>query len=63
MAIFYYVMCHNIKPSIIIIDDGNQYFKNNYYKNLHNATCQVSIDGWKLLMLAWHYGYSYSGVG
>jgi hypothetical protein len=30
--------------------------------NFHSATCWVLMDGWKLLMLACHYGYSCSGV-
>ncbi len=42
-------MCHNIGPSLIIImNDGDQYFKNKIIfmsKNLHNATYQILIDG------------------
>ncbi len=35
-------MCHNFKPSLIIImDDKDQYFKKNIMsKNIHNAICQ-----------------------
>jgi hypothetical protein len=43
-------MCHNLKPSlIIIIDDGDQYFKKIKSKNPHNATCQILMDGCKLV--------------
>ncbi len=64
MAIFYYATCHNLGPSLtIIIDDGNQYI---YIflkaKNLHNATCQILMDGWKLVISTWHYGYNCNGV-
>jgi len=41
-------MCHNIGPSTIIIDDGDQYFKKN--SNFHSTTCQILMDGWKLPM-------------
>jgi hypothetical protein len=58
----YCATCHNIEPSIIIIDDGDQYLKKNYSNFFHNATCQVWIDGWKLLTLAWHYGCSCNGI-
>jgi hypothetical protein len=58
-------MCHNFGPSlIVIIDNTYQYFKNNNFKikNPYNATCQILMDGWKLLMLALCCGYNYSGV-
>jgi hypothetical protein len=44
---FYYATCHNFEPSLIIVmDDGDQYFEKNIIsKNLHNATCQILIDG------------------
>jgi hypothetical protein len=50
----YCAMCHNLKSSLtIIIDDGDQYFKKKIMsKNLHNATCQILIDGWQL-MTSW----------
>jgi len=47
VAIFYCVMCHNLEPSLtIIMDNGDQYFKKKFMsKNVHNATCQILIDG------------------
>jgi hypothetical protein len=39
----YWAACHNIAPSIIIIDDGDQYFKKNL-SNFHCAMCQVLVD-------------------
>jgi len=43
MVIFYYVMCHNLKASLIIImNNKDQYFKQEIIfmsKNLHNAIC------------------------
>jgi len=49
-AIFYCATCHNLRPSLIIImNDGNQYFKKIIIfmlKNLHSAMCQILIDGW-----------------
>jgi len=42
-------MCHNFRQSLtIIMNDGDQYFKNNnnfMSKNLHSDTCQILIDG------------------
>jgi len=61
VAIFYLTTCHNIGPSTIIINNGDQYLKKNS-KNLHNAMCHVLMDRWKLLTSKWHYGYSCSGV-
>jgi hypothetical protein len=41
-------MCHNLEPSLIIImNDGDQYFKNEIIfmsKNLNNAMCQILIN-------------------
>ncbi len=31
-------------------------------KNLHSAMCQILIDGWQLMMLAWHHGCNCNGV-
>jgi hypothetical protein len=58
-------MCHNFGPSIIIIIDYTyQHLKNNNFKskNSYSATCQILMDGWKLVTLALRYGYSYSEV-
>jgi hypothetical protein len=43
----YNTTCHNLEPSLtIIMNDGNQYFEKNIMsKNLHNAMCQILIDG------------------
>jgi hypothetical protein len=30
--------------------------KKNRSKNLDSATCQILIDGWKLITLMWRYG-------
>jgi hypothetical protein len=45
--LFYCAICHNLGPSLIIImDDGDQYFEKKIMsKNLHNAACQILIDG------------------
>jgi hypothetical protein len=43
----YCATCHNFKPLLIIImNNGNQYFKNKIIfmsKNLHSSTCQILI--------------------
>jgi hypothetical protein len=44
------------------MDNGNKYFKEKMSKNLHNATCKILIDGWQLLMLAWHHGCNNNGI-
>jgi hypothetical protein len=45
------------------MDDGDQYFEKNIIsKNLHNATCQILIDGWQLMKFTWHHVWSYNGV-
>jgi len=31
-------------------------------KNFHSAMCQILMDGWKLVTLTLHYGYSCSGM-
>ncbi len=64
MTIFYYAMCHNIKPSLtIIMNDGDQYFEKKIMsKNFHNVMCQILINGWQSMTLAWHHGCSYNGV-
>jgi len=50
---FYHATCHNLRPSLIIIMNiGDQYFqKEIMLKNLHNAMCQILIDGWQSMML------------
>jgi len=53
VAIFYLTICHNIAPSTIIINDGDQYVKKKS-KNLHNAICHILMDRWKLLTSTWH---------
>jgi hypothetical protein len=56
-------MCHSLKPSLtIIIDDGDQYFKNIKSKNPHNAMCQILMDGWKLVTSTWCYNCSCNEV-
>ncbi len=65
MVIFYCATCHKFGPLlIIIIDNTNQYFKNNNLKikNPYNATCQILMDGRKWLMLTLCYGCNYSGI-
>ncbi len=53
----YYATCHNLKPSLtIIMDDGDQYFEFFMSKSLHNAMCQILINGWQLMMSTWHHG-------
>jgi len=54
-------MRHNIGPSTIIIDNGNQYFKKRN-PNFHSAKYQVLMDGWKLPMSTCRYGCSCKGV-
>jgi len=51
-------------PHIIISNNGNQYFKKIIFKSriLDNAMCQNLMDGWKLVMSAWHYACSCNGV-
>jgi hypothetical protein len=47
VAIFDCAMCHNFELSLtIIMDNGDQYFEFFMSKNLHNATCQILINGW-----------------
>jgi hypothetical protein len=55
-----YATCHNFGPSTIIINDGNQYFFKSIF--FHNHMCQFIMDGWKLLMSTWCYGYSCTRV-
>ncbi len=56
-------MCYNFGPSLtIIMDNGDQYFEKKMSKNLHNATSQILIDVWQLMMLACHHMCSYNGV-
>jgi len=31
-------------------------------KNPHNATCQILVYEWQLIMLTWHHGCSHNGV-
>ncbi len=40
-------MCHNLGPLLtIIMNDGDQYFEKQIMcKNLHNAMCQILING------------------
>ncbi len=49
VVIFWCAMCHNLKPSLaIIMDNGDQYFEKIIIflsKNLHNAMCQILVDG------------------
>jgi hypothetical protein len=63
---FYCVTCHNLGPSLTsIMDDGDQYFKKIIIfmsKNLHSAMCQILIDGWQLIISAWHHECSYNGI-
>jgi hypothetical protein len=64
-AIFYYVTCHNFKPSsAIIVDGGDQYFHKKKFmsKKFHNATCHSLINGWQLITLTLHLGHNYNGV-
>ncbi len=45
---FYCATCHNFKPSLtMIMNDEDQNFKKIIFmlKNLHNAMCQILIDG------------------
>jgi hypothetical protein len=47
------------------MNDGDQYFGKKIIfmlKNLHSATCQILINGWQSMTLAWHHGYSYNGI-
>ncbi len=66
MTIFNFATCHNLKPSLtIIMDDGDWYFKKKItfmFKNLHNDTCQILMDGWQLMTSTWHHECSYNGV-
>jgi len=60
---FYYAMCHNFEPSLIIImDDGDQYFEKKISIFFHSATCQIFIDGWQLMMSSSHNVCNYNGV-
>jgi hypothetical protein len=44
------------------MDNGDQYFNFFMSKNLHNATCEILINGWQLMALAWHNECNYNGV-
>jgi len=45
------------------MDDGNQYFEKKLIsKNLHNAMCQILINGWQLMMSTWHRVCNYNGI-
>jgi uncharacterized protein (UPF0276 family) len=47
----------------IMMDDGDQYFEEKFMSKIfHNTTCQILIDGWQLMMLAWHHEFSYYEV-
>jgi len=62
----YCAMCHNHGPSLIIImNDGDQYIEKKHFytfKNLHNATCYILIDGWQSMTSTWHHGCNYNGI-
>jgi hypothetical protein len=47
MLQFFIAACHKLGPSLtIMMDNGDQYFQKTIMsKNLHNATCQILIDG------------------
>jgi len=66
VALFDYVMCHNVGPSLTItMDNGSQYLEKKIIFmsiNFHSATCQILIDGWQLMKPTWHYGCNYNGV-
>jgi hypothetical protein len=44
--LFYYITCHNFKPSLtIIMDDGNKYFKKQIMsKKFQSAMCHILMD-------------------
>jgi len=46
----YCATCHNLgSSSTIIMDNGNEYFKNKNIlmsKNFHSPTCENLMDGW-----------------
>jgi hypothetical protein len=45
------------------MDDGDQYYEKKFMsKNLHNAMCQILINGWQLMTSTWHHGCSYNEV-
>jgi hypothetical protein len=60
-------LCHMSQSKTIIktiiMDDGDQYFEKKIMsKNLHSTTCQILINRWQLMMLAWHHECSYYRV-
>jgi hypothetical protein len=60
----YCATCHNLGPSLtIIMDDGDQYFEKTIMsKKFHIFTCQILINAWQLMTLAWHHVCNYNGV-
>jgi len=56
---FYCATCHNFESSLtIILNDGDQYFKKTFIQKSLYATCEILMDGWKLVMVAWYHGCS-----
>ncbi len=44
-----------------ITNDGDQYLKKLKSNFFYSAMCQILMDGWELVTLAWRYGCSCSG--
>jgi hypothetical protein len=46
----YWAACHNIAPSTIIIDDGDEYFKKTF---IQFSLCHMSsFSGWMKIILS-----------
>jgi hypothetical protein len=58
-----FLLCH-MSQFWTIINNHNGWWiisKKKLCKNLHNVTCEILMNGWQLMMLAWHHGCSYNG--